>query len=242
MNFTKKIFLAAALLFSLILLMIVPAFASYIYDAARDFSLSQNPNGAWSYGYSNSLTGPLILYDTPVIDGILNIWKNDNLAAPNVIQQPTSLWGYNGSTLSLEPGFNGEYSLIRFTTIETRPRAVNSFYYFRAIFTDLSSRHDPPDTTDLHILLTIGSQTHSLFQGSLHYGEVISTRRFKLGLRGGTTIDFAVGPGFDGNNNYDATGIRIIIAHAPLPATVLFLSTGLGALVLFGRRKRAIEN
>jgi len=34
------------------------------YDPAADFSLSSNPNGLWSYGYSITLGGAFTLHQT----------------------------------------------------------------------------------------------------------------------------------------------------------------------------------
>lgn len=39
-----------------------PVRASYIYDAAADFSPTSNPNGVWSYGWSATLGGAFQLY------------------------------------------------------------------------------------------------------------------------------------------------------------------------------------
>ena len=47
--------------------------AKIIYDASEDFSLASNPNDVWSYGYSTTLGGELVLYTdngtSPITEG-----------------------------------------------------------------------------------------------------------------------------------------------------------------------------
>src|SRR5262249_48801248 len=51
--------------------------AGTIYDAAADFSPTNNPNGVLSYGVSTTLGGPLTLYPYHVSDwGGIDFWES----------------------------------------------------------------------------------------------------------------------------------------------------------------------
>jgi len=44
-----------------------------VYNAVNDFSITSNPNGAWSYGWTSTLGGPINLYritSTDFISGV----------------------------------------------------------------------------------------------------------------------------------------------------------------------------
>ena len=63
------------------------------FDAATDFSLTNNPNGVWSYGYSSTLGGVFNLYpDKGNISG-LDYWRDNTIVSagvPNVAHNGTT--------------------------------------------------------------------------------------------------------------------------------------------------------
>ena len=70
--------------------------AGTIYDAAADFSPTNNPNGVWSYGWSQTLGSMFNLDTTSTTSDGLNFWEGPiNTGSP-----PGSfpLVGYNGTT------------------------------------------------------------------------------------------------------------------------------------------------
>jgi len=105
------------------------AHAGVVYDVAKDFSITSNPNGVWSYGYETSLGSSLQLYDEPMTEVFgapgLQAWLSSQVQAslaPNVFYNSTaSDITYGGSarlaahSVSFHPGPDGEYSVIRWT-------------------------------------------------------------------------------------------------------------------------------
>src|SRR4051812_37320619 len=46
------------------------------YDISNDFSLANNPNGVWTYGFSTTLGGSLTLYDVASTQSGLQFWQS----------------------------------------------------------------------------------------------------------------------------------------------------------------------
>ena len=71
----------------------VSAASGQVYDAYAGFSLTQNPSGPWTYGWSNTLAGPLTLYSgTYQANGTYN-WTDYSIYAlgdPNIGIQPVA--------------------------------------------------------------------------------------------------------------------------------------------------------
>ena len=63
------------------------------YSAFDDFSGISNPNGVWSYGFTHTLGGPLMLYTSTVVHGSydshLTQWTDGVDVDPNVIKNET---------------------------------------------------------------------------------------------------------------------------------------------------------
>jgi hypothetical protein len=98
------------------------------YDAVKDFSITSNPNGVWSYGWTQSLGSPLNLYtvtDTESVPG-MSAWlvsgtyyANPPYVAHNDMDKkvcpPGLHWCIPPTYLHLHPGQNGELSVVRWT-------------------------------------------------------------------------------------------------------------------------------
>src|SRR5581483_5139144 len=64
----------------------VRLFITQSFDAAREFSASNNPNGEWRYGFSTSLSSPLTLYDNNQKRSGVDSWASSSIGVdPNVI-------------------------------------------------------------------------------------------------------------------------------------------------------------
>ncbi len=207
------------------------AFAA-LYDAATDFSASNNPNSAWSYGWSQTLGSTLNAYPNHGDLGGLNVWNDLNhisLGVPHVAHNGTAntitpgTFTYQAGQLGFHPGSNGEFSVIRWTA----PSA--STFTIAASFTGIDTHGT---TTGVHVLKN-GS---SLFQGDINgFGSTAQLSPIVLSLIAGDTIDFAVGFSFNGNYFFDSTGVSATInsqdvSNVPIPAGIwLFISaiTGL---------------
>src|SRR5262249_33630739 len=94
------------------------------YDAAADFSPTDNPHGVWSYGWSSTLGSTFVLdLEHQVREG-LDQWRG-NLADdgnPAVYHNGTEHEIVLGGTalfepgeLGIHPGPDGEYAIVRWT-------------------------------------------------------------------------------------------------------------------------------
>jgi hypothetical protein len=129
-----------------------PSFSA-IFNVASDFSLTNNPNGAWRYGWSSSLGSNFNLYSnvgkvTPTIDLWYDSTKN---GSPLVLHNSTATEDNSHPTITFQPnqlgfhpGYYGEYSIVRWIA----PEAAT--YSLATMFTGLD--HVGPTTTDVHVL------------------------------------------------------------------------------------------
>jgi len=209
----------------------------YAFDAAADFSIAQNPNGPWSYGYSLQLGGPLIPYtDSGIVSGTpFEYWQYDpaGVGGPSIHRNssgetatyiwPTSYHLYSPGQLSFHPGPAGEFSIIRFTTPQTGD------YDVTAAFVGIDN---VGVTSDVHILHNSSPVFSGDVQGFLSpiTGPINNT----LLLQSGDNIDFVVGWG-NSDFRYDTTAISAQITLVPEPSSVAFGLTAV-ALLLFSRR------
>jgi len=179
------------------------------YDAAGDFSLSGNPNGAWSYGWSPTLGGAftedvssrsgqphpeLQSWDGPISSFFPVISKNISNATVvvgTVTWQPGQMVNH--------PGPGGEYSVLRWTA----PKAGK--VEFSASFSGADST-----STDVHVLF---NET-AISDGNVNGFGAGPTFSQSLVVEIGDTIDFVVGFG-NGIANYsnDSTGLDARLAY-----------------------------
>jgi hypothetical protein len=192
--------------------------AQVVYDPAADFSASNNPNGVWSYGWTQTLASAFNM-DTNFQNGSgLIFWVGPfpfggNEFMPYVAHNGTaSTINYQGGLqylpgqLGLHPGPGGEYAVIRFTAPLTTTISVAGAY---AVIPSQSAA-----TTDVHIL----HNNVSVFSGAL---GPASSAPFSLqrSVLAGDTIDFAVG--FGGNGFFgDSTRLSAAITSVPEPGAM----------------------
>jgi len=225
---TSKIMLTAAVFLGITA---SPSLA-ITFNAAADFSATNNPNGVWQYGWSSNLGSTFnLLTATENLCGLTDSWFNPNLFLGN----PRVEHNGTGSTincitrtfqpdeLSLHPGVNGQYSIVRWVAPEAGTYSLASTF---------SGLDFVGTTTDVHVLHNGTSLLDNLVNG---FGAP-SARSFAsaLSVLAGDTIDFAVGFG-NGNFYYDTTGLAATISKAdttsvPEPTSVL----GLLVLGAFG--------
>jgi hypothetical protein len=196
------------------------------FDPAADFSLAGNPNGPWSYGYSQSLGGPLIPHAGSGDFSGLQFWNTDfSIGLPWVARNSTATpMNWAGTTtfapgaLSLHPGPNGQVALLRFTVPATGQYSLSGAFY--------GQDYVGPTTTDVHLLLN----GVSIFDGVVtDFGTGVPFNT-SLTLAGGSFLDFAVGFGGNQTYLYDSTGLSATITAVPEP-TALALVVGAGLLL-----------
>lgn len=190
-------------------------------DPAQEFSISNNPNGVWSYGFTPTLGGPFTLADKKWIN-LMNIdeyqqgadaWFStaqancDNGIGGGVARvEQEQLHGsqmFFRDTVTQHPGCHGELATLRWTA------PLRGTYEFRGNFqgTQLACGGT---STDVHIRWNSAT---SLFDGDI-YGFVDNREllfKVQQQVAAGDTIDFAVGFGLDGNYYCDGTALQLII-------------------------------
>lgn len=205
--------IAKAFSIAIILLLLMPAAASAQqaesripdYDAVKDFSITSNPNGVWSYGWTASLGSPLNLYtvtDTDSVPG-MSAWLvsgtyygNPPYVAHNDTEQKICKegWCVPPSWLHLQPGPGGELTVVRWTA------PSDGKFSFRGAFQGLDRA-----TTDVHVLV---NSTKSLLSGPITSQKLPLRFQVRVKLLAGDTVDFVVGAGKKGDNAGDSTGIQ----------------------------------
>ena len=179
------------------------------YDAAAQFSSTQNPNGVWSYGCTQSLGATFHLYtqQTPVI-GLYN-WTACGGPQTQLGYNPTNEsitsnppgQTFPAQTVFFHPGPEGQNSVLRWTA----PASGN--YQVKAVF--WGDDAVGPTTTDVHVL----HNGLGIYSGEVTGFGPSSDQSFTstFSVAAGDTIDFAVGYGTDGNYFYDLTGVSAVI-------------------------------
>ncbi len=179
---------------------------SIIYDPGAQYSATNNPNGAWSYGYENTLGGPFILYTLPLLVGGVEEWRITNMASgPPVIAYNPSTNAANlgtpvivGDGFALHPGPANQYSTLRFTApTQGLYQVVGAFF----------GEDVDGTTTDVHILTNGVSMMNGEVTGyGPHTGPSFDQN---VSLNAGDYLDFAVGYGNNGSYFYDTTGLSL---------------------------------
>jgi hypothetical protein len=182
------------------------------YDAVKDFSITSNPNGVWSYGWTSSLGSPLNLYtvtDTDSIPGMSAWLASGKFWAdpPYVAHNDTDKKNCFAHTcvpptyLDLHPGPNDEMSILRWTA------PSEGKFLIQGAFMGLDWG---PTTTDVHVLL---NSTKSLLSGPITSDKLPLKFQSKLRLSAGDTVDFLVGFGKDGDFDSDSTGVQFKVTR-----------------------------
>ena len=238
----SRSFVCSLAITSFLFVVLSPPANAQTWNAASDFSLVANPNGAWRYGWSSTLGGTLTLYTVveqystcPTIMGWHRVPGQDipdfryNTSTAQV-QCDCCTW--EPKDLTFHPGTSGEYSVLRWTAPAT------AVYYVHASF---GGRDPDGASTDVHVLRNGSALFTGTVTGTSGYPVLFNSSA--LTLTAGDAIDVVVG---DGGNDYfnDTTALSVaIISTSTLPAitgwgmiTLALSLLGLGSLVVLSRR------
>ncbi len=203
------------------------------FNVVNDFSILNNPNGDWSYGWTGALGGTLNLFtlNGSTVPG-LEAWERGPLPYPDAASTP--FIGHNTTAgtitfasfhvptdeLQLHPGIAGEEAVVRWTA------PSSGAFFITGRFEGLDST-----TTDVHILLNGGS----LLSGSIGSNGDVVPFTLTTGVNAGDHLDFVVG---FGSNNYffDSTGLAATIAPVPDPNSFALVIVGFLVFVILRRR------
>ena len=232
-------FSAAALL----CLTVHSAMAATTWDANADFSVSTNPNGAWSYQWltglapgqygnmANSQTtyggnAGLLAWDQAA-DGIPVVVKNTN---------PTNTYyGWAPGVLGMHPGSGGNHAVVTWTV------PISGAYSFVSSFTWVGGAGQgdgviPSVSKNVFTgIVSLGSQH---IGNTSSYGNTWSWND-TLTLNAGDTISWALNP--TGNEGADSTVLSAVVTAVPEPSTSALVAGALvcGSVLRRNRRQRA---
>ncbi len=153
MKAALRLFLAS------VLALAAPSFSNaQHYDPSADFSIANNPNGVWSYGWQSTLGSIFNLYSEVLPNGHdladFPLWHLNNNpplivknATGNIVVPPNTTITYQVEQLALHPGSAGQYSTLRWTAPST------GSYFLAAAFSgiDYCTQYGGT-TTDVHVL------------------------------------------------------------------------------------------
>ena len=194
------------------------------WDVTTQYSGSNNPNGTWSYGYEQTLNGSLIPYDTLLNsvqwissahhsnDDTPTIWRNES---------GTTEYGVAPGQVSLHPGWDGSFSVARWTSPVTGTVDVSGF--FGAGDSGWESYYISENGVTAYSWPTKCCT------------EPFS---FSLGVTTGETLDFIVGVPIGGGYSFGNTplGVPITSGNVPEPSTWALMALGFVGLGLAGHR------
>ncbi|MCC6123380.1 MAG: PEP-CTERM sorting domain-containing protein [Pirellulales bacterium] len=234
----RKSFVLEKCVFSLVVVMGASSVAhAVVYDARADFSATNNPNGAWTYGYSTSIGGavtPLNSCGDYMGYGFTSWYIHGNTASPVVtlydhpFQDSEPLYYPKPNELGLHPGYWGmENSIVRWTAPDAGTITVNATFTAADTGTkDIFVYHNHNQL----LLQRIPTQPKTNWP-SVPFSVNIA-------VQSSDTLDFGVGPA---NHYFDDTialAAQINFTPVPEPSTLALLGMGTVGLVAFAWRKR----
>ncbi len=223
--------------------------ASVIADAAGDYSISNNPNGVWTYGFLDPTNSDTATNLTPMNtshtnwDGNTNVdsWDLNNGTFGEVADNTTNTTQNVAGTIELNP--NSDDQLVLHPEQLRHLDCGRSFHRASAMDVNISAAFAAADTsgttTDVHIYVNGASIYNSTVTGAYPTAAATPFAGDLVHLSAGDTVDFSVG--FGSNETYydDGTSLTATIS-TPEPASLSLL--GIGAVSLLAQRRRLCLN
>lgn len=186
-----------------------------IFDAVTDFSIDQNPKGAWSYGYSKTLGGRFDFHTTrapDVFGGKVDRWSSPAVGPDVAVMRNKSGFTIPGDpptyeippdVIHMHPGEGGIFDIVRWTGPQSGQYSVEGA--FRGL-----DRGDAADV-DVHVRKNSAADLFS----ELLSGPSAPEKPFALNssFGRGDILDFIVGVGPSGSHGSDSTGFRAKITR-----------------------------
>lgn len=188
--------------------------SSRTYSVVGGFSATQNPSGAWSYGYQVSGGSDFTLYPYHRVSAVCNCldgwWRTPDPAidtGPNVVYNHTGqVVNYLNivhppDMLNIHPGPVGQKSVVRWTApFSGTVKIEGRFVGIDKVGT----------TTDVAV---VHNSATTLLNGNINsYGDTVPFS-IARSVEAGDTIGFSVGFGRNNNYYYDSTGLSATISY-----------------------------
>jgi len=204
------------------------------FDASADFSFTDNPNGVWRYGWSETLGSEFNLFSQVghPISSSIDAWNSPELfSVPSIeynntgtIVSDPALRIFQPGQVALHPGSIGQYSILRWIAPEAGDYTLNAS--FMGLDTNGGS-------TDVNVLLN----GESLFGDFVVGFGAASMKSFAntIAVSSGDIVDFAVGYGQNFTFWNDTTGVNATISKlepeapspVPEPTSIAALATAI---------------
>lgn len=186
----------------------------WYYEVTGEFSATQNPSGAWSYGYQNSAGAPFVLFvNNNNIFGLetgLTSWYLPNAwNLPAIIHNGTGVSkSYYGAThppnlINLFPGTSTQRSVLRWRAQRTGTIKIEG-------------RFEGLDATTTDVTIT-HNLSASLFGANVNGFGSRAPFSVTREVVAGDTVEFTVGNG-NGDLSHDSTGLSVAITVQAPPS------------------------
>ena len=194
--------------------------AGATFSAVTDFSIAQNPSGAWSYGY-RATGGSFTTFSSNAntFGAGADSWTQSGTCCPMATRNNTgATYQYpNAPTvvqpsdvLNLHPGPSGERGVVKWTAPAAGTYTV-------------SGRFQGIDTGGTTSDVSITKNGATLFSGQVNgYGTQLPFS-LSVTVAAGDAVEFTVGVGSNGTYNNDSTGLAATIVQQVGSADVEWL-------------------
>ena len=201
----------------LIHLTVASHLAAQDFDAARDFSLTDNPVGTWSYGWRASAASPFIASTlvTPTLDPALFVWQgkpqNTFYGVPHVMFNVSTQVAMIDSTtyrprkITLVPGPAGELAIVRWTAPAAGVIGLQA---------EFSGRNSAV-TSHAYVLHGDATLLQAPVTGFESAGGATLATNLVVGL--GEVLDFGLDYGANLNWTFDTTEVEVRITYQGTP-------------------------
>lgn len=194
------------------------------FDIGADFSLTQNPNGAWRYGYTNAAAALASQFqlDTYAARTVpIGFWHPDaqngyypylaENSGGSTVADPTGSWALQPGEVAMEGSATGQYSVVQFVVSRPGTYEINASFagiHFRLSSTDVHVLVGDVSIFDAQIAGYGGDPAFHAVQGA----SPTATYSAMRALRANDVISFAVGVGPSRDNTNDTTGLFAHVA------------------------------